>query len=80
MKRIVGLPGEEVALRNGELFVDGESVDDSFGYCPDPTVDNHEWWPRDDEYVVLGDNRMASMDSRKFGLVKRSSFRGRVRG
>jgi signal peptidase I len=80
MKRIVGLPGEEVALRSGELFVGGEAVTDPFGYCPDPVEDNHEWWPRDDEYVVLGDNRMASTDSRKFGPVNRSSFRGRVRG
>ena len=80
MKRIIGLPGEEVELRKGELFVDGEPVDDFFAYCPDPTADNHEWWPRDDEYVVLGDNRIASTDSRKFGPVKRSSFRGRVRG
>jgi signal peptidase I len=79
MKRIVGLPGEEVALREGELFIDGEPVTDSYAYCPDPQIDNHEWWPRDDELVVLGDNRMASTDSRKFGPVKRSSLRSRVR-
>lgn len=79
MKRIVGLPGEEVALREGDLFIDGVSVADSFAYCPDPPVDNHEWWPQDDEFVVLGDNRMASTDSRKFGPVKRTSIRGRVR-
>ena len=79
MKRIVGLPGEEVALRDGQLFIDNEPVPDSHAYCPDPQADNHEWWPRDDEFVVLGDNRMASTDSRKFGPVKRSSFRSRVR-
>jgi signal peptidase I len=79
MKRIVGLPSEEVALRDGELFVDGKLVSDSFAYCPDSVTDKHEWWPRDDEYVVLGDNRAGSTDSRKFGPVKRSSFRGRVR-
>jgi signal peptidase I len=79
MKRIVGLPGEEVALRSGELIVDGESVKDAYAYCLDPDTDNHEWWPRGDEYVVLGDNRAASTDSRRFGPVKRVSFRGRVR-
>lgn len=79
MKRIIGLPGEVIALRSGELFVDGEAVGDIFAYYPATVADNHEWWPRDDEYIVLGDNRMDSMDSRKLGPVKRASFRGRVR-
>ena len=79
VKRIVGLPGEGVALRNGGLFVNNDSVREPHAYCPDPTTDNFEWWPREDEYVVLGDNRGASTDSRKFGPVKRSSFRARVR-
>ena len=80
LKRIVGLPGEEVALVAGELFINGKQVADAYAYCPDPQTDQFEWWPRDDEYVVLGDNRMQSTDSRKFGPVKRSSIRGRVLG
>jgi signal peptidase I len=80
LKRIVGLPGEEVSLKEGELYVNDQTVADSFAYCPDAATDNFSWWPRDDEYVVLGDNRSASTDSRKFGVVKRSSFRGLVRG
>lgn len=79
VKRIVGLPGERVALKGGLLFVGGEQVADPYAYCPDPSTDNLEWWLRDDEYVVLGDNRTRSTDSRKFGPVKRSGIRGRVR-
>ena len=79
LKRIVGLPGEEVALKAGGLFIDGEEVAEPHAYYPDPLTDNIEWWPRDDEFVVLGDNRTGSTDSRKFGPVKRSSIRGRVR-
>ena len=48
LKRIVGLPGEEVALKAGELFVDGKQVADPHAYCPDPSTDNTEWWPRTD--------------------------------
>jgi signal peptidase I len=78
LKRIVGLPGEEVTLKVGELLVGGELVEDSFAYCPDAT-ESHTWWLRDDEFVVLGDNRSASTDSRKFGPVNRSSIHSRVR-
>jgi signal peptidase I len=78
LKRVVGLPGEEVSLREGDLYVNDVAIVDSFTYCPDAATDNFSWWPRDDEYVVLGDNRSASTDSRKFGVVSRSSLRGRI--
>jgi type IV secretory pathway protease TraF len=58
--------------------VGGELVEDSFSYCPDVT-ESHTWWLRDDEFVVLGDNRSASTDSRKFGPVNRSNIHSRVR-
>lgn len=80
VKRIIGLPGEELSLKNGVLFIDGNPVADPFAYCPVPVTDDFEWWPRDDEFVVLGDNRAGSTDSRKFGPVKRSAIRGRVLG
>jgi signal peptidase I len=76
VKRVIGLPGDEVVLKAGRLVVNGAPV-------PQPHVDltdsiNHSWWPRDDEIVVLGDNRAASTDSRKFGPVKLAALRGRV--
>ena len=79
IKRIVGMPGEEITLRAGELFVNGEPVAEPHAYCPDPLADNFEWWPREYEFVMLGDNRTDSLDSRKFGPVKRWNIRGRVR-
>ena len=79
LKRIVGLPGEEIVLRSGELFVDGRAVLDTHAHYARSSSDKFEWWTRNDEYVVLGDNRLFSTDSRKFGPVKRSAIRGRVK-
>ena len=79
LKRIVGLPGEEVLLKNGELFIDGRSVADTHAHYAQVSSGKFEWWPSSDEYVVLGDNRLVSTDSRKFGPIKRSVIRGRVK-
>ncbi|MHC4250288.1 MAG: signal peptidase I [Planctomycetota bacterium] len=78
VKRVVGLPGETVELRGGELYVDGELVGQEFDHVDDlgsyPPVGVPEG-----EYYVLGDNRPRSKDSRSFGPVAREHFRGVVR-
>jgi len=79
LKRIVGLPGEEVLLKDGELFIGGQAIADTHAHYEQAPSDKFEWWPSSDEYVVLGDNRLFSTDSRKFGPVKRSAIRGRVK-
>ncbi len=79
LKRIVGLPGEQVLLKDGELFIDGQSIADTYAHYAQISSDKFEWWPTNDEYVVLGDNRLFSTDSRKFGPIKRSAIRGRVK-
>jgi len=79
LKRIVGLPGEEVLLKDGELYIDGQVIADTHAQYAQAPSDKFEWWPRNDEYVLLGDNRSFSTDSRKFGPIKRSGIRGRVK-
>lgn len=78
VKRVVGLPGETIELRDGVLYVDGEyipqdmlvhlSLDDLGPITLAPGY-----------YFVMGDNRPNSLDSRDVGPIERNDIIGRVR-
>ena len=78
VKRVIGLPGEFIEIRNGKTYIDGEYFAESYvnSLAEDYTVTLGE-----DEYLVLGDNRAESYDSRSadMGLLKKENFLGRVR-
>ncbi len=84
VKRVVGLPGETLALTNGELFINGAKIADN----PHAHYDNsslslsaRNFGPtllKEDEYFMMGDNRDNSRDSRYFGAVNISAMRGRA--
>ena len=78
VKRIVGLPSEQVELRGGELVVDCRTIDEAHAAPCKPT--DYSWVTGPDEYVVLGDNRSRSTDSRQFGPIGFSAITGAVRG
>ena len=77
IKRVVGVPGEEVSERRGVVYVDGRRLPDQY-VSPRERDRRSASWPRlgRDEYFVLGDNRRSSCDSRTWGPVKRSRFIG----
>jgi signal peptidase I len=78
VKRVVGLPGDRVRLRRGQLTVNGRNVTEAFGpIADDATTAVVEVPP--DQYFVLGDNRPVSCDSREFGLVPGELLKGKVR-
>ncbi len=77
IKRIVGLPGDDVVLEDGEVWVNGQRIDEPYVTQADPfaRVRVHV---KPAHYFVLGDNRPRSCDSRDFGLVPQDYIRGRV--
>jgi len=75
IKRIVGLPGEEVMVRNKQLVIDGEDVDQPVDGSDSGT---HLWVLQSDEFIVLGDNRRVSVDSRKYGPVRKDQILGPI--
>ncbi len=77
IKRVVGLPGEEVRIADGRVFIDGKALDEPYldqetyqGIGPEIVPEN--------SVFVLGDNRGFSNDSRAFGFVPFSDIVGRA--
>jgi signal peptidase I len=78
VKRVVGLPGDRVAMRDGRVFVNGE-VFEPQECCIQDHEDLTDQIVPEGSYFVLGDNRPISCDSREFGLVAAELLKGRVR-
>jgi signal peptidase I len=86
IKRIIGLPGEEVMIKDGRVTIFNEAYPDGWllneEYLPDglTTLGNSEEKIAvgPDEYFVLGDNRNSSSDSRNFGPINRSYITGKI--
>ena len=80
IKRVVGLPGEEVRIEGGRLWIDGTLIEEPYVApdCFDPFT-HLVTRVKEDHFFVLGDNRLRSSDSREFGQVPRSNIRGKVR-
>jgi signal peptidase I len=79
IKRIVGLPGEKLSMRNGIVSINGVSLAEPYlrpRYRGRASGD----WARieGDSYFVLGDNRAKSCDSRRWGVVRRDDIIGRA--
>jgi signal peptidase I len=87
IKRVVGLPGEKVELKDGQIYIynqqykDGVALEEAYlpaGLKTYSSTGTESVTLGSNEYFVLGDNRNSSKDSRSFGPVDRSFITGRV--
>lgn len=82
VKRVIGLPGETVQIKNDEIYIDGERIKepDGPGRVSLPGLAEKPVKLGEDEYFLLGDNRDSSEDSRfsNIGNVSGSQIQGKV--
>lgn len=83
IKRVIGLPGDKIEYKDNILYVNGEKIEEDF--LSEDVVTNdfslsdlgYDEIP-EDMYLVLGDNRSNSLDSRDIGLITKKDILGKV--
>jgi len=84
IKRIIGLPGDEVSLKEGKVYINGNELKET--YLPSNQITSPGRYMLEDKvvtipegkYLVFGDNRGHSLDSRAFGPIEFNKITGRA--
>ena len=76
IKRVIGLPGDTVAIEEGQIFVNGRRLSEP--YITDAPRYSGEWIVGEDELFVLGDNRNNSSDSQNWGTLPYAEVIGKA--
>ena len=76
VKRVLGLPGESVAWKGPDLWINGQRLDEPWVVHPERSGEGRQ--ECGEGYLVLGDNRPESQDGRSRGAIPTAWMRGRV--
>jgi len=84
IKRIIALPGEKIKIADGRIYINNQRLSES--YIPNTTLvregsylrENEEYTVPDGKYIVFGDNRDHSSDSREFGPIPKQDIVGKA--
>jgi signal peptidase I len=78
VKRVIGLPGETVLIKSGQVYINGRRLDEP--YAVGATYpDFGPYIVEKDSYFVLGDNRWVREDSRDYGAVPLEIIKGKIK-
>lgn len=77
IKRVIGIPGDEVKIRNGVVFVNNKPLEESY-IAEKPRQDFGPIKVAPGNYFMMGDNRNNSYDSRFWGTVSRDKIEGKA--
>jgi len=78
VKRVIGMPGETIQLKNGRVYINNMLLRESYIPSDFSTLPDGKWDLATSQYFLMGDNRENSNDSRYFGAVEERFFIGKA--
>lgn len=80
IKRVIGLPGDHIQIKDGSVYVNGEKLEESYISSEISTESFilNDFTVPEGYYFMMGDNRERSSDSRTLGCIPKNKLEGRV--